>query len=62
MSHKATDVFEQSDVLIMKFTSAASGKGVVRGQNGGRETIRGPQARDDSNAALEMGNLGQNHR
>lgn len=40
--------WSRSNVHIMHFTLAASRKGAVRGQNGGREAMRDPQAREDS--------------
>lgn len=41
-------------MLVAKFTSAAVGKGAVRGRDGGQE------ARDSHDPALETGTRGQN--
>ena len=43
----------------MNFTLAAAGKGATGGQNEREEAITGTWARDDSDPALEMGDMGR---
>lgn len=51
--------WSRSNMPIMQFTLAASGKGALRGQNGGKEAMRRIQTREDSDAARETGTCGQ---
>lgn len=46
-------------MLVMNFILAAAGKGVTDGQNEQEEAITGTWARDDSDPAMEMGDMGR---